>query len=169
MEFTFETVYDQKAMTAMAKALRKTVRKKRSRRSSIFGSIVIILGLFLALSASEVNMKLVVTIAAVLAVLIALIWQDSINGYVALKRTMPGLEKSIVCFRETGYHSSTAVGESDFPYTNILAVAESGDYFVFVFSFNHAQVYDKRSLSGGTADEFAAFLQEKTGKPVQKI
>lgn len=36
-EFTFETTYNQKAMTTMARALRKTVRKKHSRRSHIFG------------------------------------------------------------------------------------------------------------------------------------
>ena len=34
--FTFETAYNQKAMTTMARALRKTVRKKHSRRSRIF-------------------------------------------------------------------------------------------------------------------------------------
>lgn len=45
MEFTFETIYDQKAMKAMANALRKTVRKKRSRRSHIWGLIVCFWGL----------------------------------------------------------------------------------------------------------------------------
>lgn len=36
MEFTFDTVYDQRAVTAMAHGLRKTIRKKHSRRSHIF-------------------------------------------------------------------------------------------------------------------------------------
>ena len=49
MEFKFETAYNQDALTAMAKALRKTIRKKRSRRSHIFGTIVIALALFLTL------------------------------------------------------------------------------------------------------------------------
>ena len=47
MEFTTTTDYDMKTLTAMARALRKTVRKKRSRRAHIFGWIVVLLGTFL--------------------------------------------------------------------------------------------------------------------------
>lgn len=49
MEFTTTTDYDMKTLTAMARALRKTVRKKRSRRTHIFGWIVVLLGTFLLL------------------------------------------------------------------------------------------------------------------------
>lgn len=45
MEFTTTTDYDMKTLTAMARALRKTVRKKRSRRAHIFGWIVVLLGI----------------------------------------------------------------------------------------------------------------------------
>ena len=48
MEYTFETVYDQKAVSAMVRALRKTLRKKRSRRTHVWGWIVVILAFFLA-------------------------------------------------------------------------------------------------------------------------
>ena len=53
MEFCFETDYTTKALAAMAKALRKTVRKKHSRRSHNFGWIVFFLGLLLALPIGE--------------------------------------------------------------------------------------------------------------------
>ena len=49
MEFSFETVYDQKAVTAMAHGLRKTIRKKHSRRSHVFGWFVVALTLLLTL------------------------------------------------------------------------------------------------------------------------
>ena len=49
MEFTFETVYNQKAVTAMARALRKTLRKKKSRRSHIFGWIILVIAVLLTL------------------------------------------------------------------------------------------------------------------------
>ena len=49
MEFIFDTVYDQKAVTAMAHGLRKTIRKKHSRRSHVFGWLVIGLVLLLTL------------------------------------------------------------------------------------------------------------------------
>ena len=41
-------------------------------------------------------------------------------------------------------------------------------YFVFIYSANHAQVYDKSNISGGTAEEFCTFIEEKTGKNVIK-
>ena len=40
---------------------------------------------------------------------------------------------------------------------------------MFLFSKNHAQVYDKRTLTGGTAEEFRAFMQEQTGKTVDAV
>lgn len=49
MEFTTATDYDMKTLTAMAKALRKTVRKRKSRRAHIFGWIVVLLGTLLLL------------------------------------------------------------------------------------------------------------------------
>ena len=47
MVFSFNTIIDQKAMTAMGKALRKTTRKKRSRRGDILGCIAVIFGVLL--------------------------------------------------------------------------------------------------------------------------
>lgn len=47
MEFQFETRYDQKGLTALARALRKTIRKKRSRRSHIFGWCIVALAILL--------------------------------------------------------------------------------------------------------------------------
>ena len=61
MEFVFETDYDSKAMTAMARGLRKTVRKKHSRRSHIFGWIVIVLALLLSWPSDQVTGKDVIT------------------------------------------------------------------------------------------------------------
>ena len=42
-------------------------------------------------------------------------------------------------------------------------------YLVLALSNNQAQAFDKESLSGGTIEEFRAFLAEKTGKPIQMI
>ena len=45
MEFRFETDYNLETLTAMAKGLRQTVRKKRSRRTRIFAGIILVIGL----------------------------------------------------------------------------------------------------------------------------
>lgn len=144
MEFSFETVYDRKAMTAKARVLRKTVRKKSSRRSHVFGWIVLVL-------------------------LAVLIWGDAINGWVAQKRMVPGTGKSVSVFSEENYHSVTDLGETTWHYDKILAVAETPVYFVFLFSKNHAQVYDKRTLSGGTEEEFRSFIREKPENPYKQF
>lgn len=173
MEFKFETAYNQEALTVMAKALRKTIRKKRSRRSHILGTIVIVLALFLTLPLG--NEVYVLTVKKVLTWLVAtislltLIFEDRLNGAIAKKRMLPGLEKAIVTFKEDSYHSVTEIGSSVFKYDNILMLVETTDYFVFIFSQNHAQIYSKCTLTGGTADEFRTFIQKATDKTIQKL
>ena len=169
MEFTFETEYNAKTMTVMARALRKTVRKKHSRRSHIFGWIVTVLGLLLAVKNFAFDFRTVVTLIAVAAILIALIFEDRINGSAAKKRLLPGTEKAVSVFTEEGFTSETDVGKTEWNYDKILVIAETADFFVFIFSASHAQLYDKRSLQGGTVDEFRRFIEAATGKQAQPI
>lgn len=170
---TFQTVYDQRALRAMAQVLRKTIRKKHSRRSHIFGWIVVVLGILLSFSGGEdgfsITGKVVLTWLAVAVIVIALIWEDHINAYFAGKRALPGTKHTTTVFGEDGYVSSNAAGETRWNYENIQTVAETADYFVFVLNVNHAQVYSKRDVAGGTVEEFRAFMQEKLGKPIVKI
>ncbi len=173
MEFIFETTYNQKALTAMAKGVRKTARKKRTKISHIFGFIVIALAVLLALAdikdGIEFTANRIITLLAALIILIVLLFEDKINGYVARKRMLPGTEKSKVTFTEEDFHSETEVGKSEWNYDKILLLAETKDYFIFVFSRSHAQVYDKNNLSGGTSDEFREFICERTGKAMTSI
>ena len=170
---TFQTVYDQCALRAMARALRKTIRKKHSHRSHICGWIVAILGIILSFSGGEdgfvVTGKAVLTWLAVALIVIALIWEDHINGYFAGKRALPGTKHTVTVFGEEEYVSSNAAGETRWNYQNIQTVAETADYFVFVLNVNHAQVYSKKDAVGGTVEEFRAFMQKKLGKPVVQI
>ena len=151
-------------MSVMAKALRKTVRAKHSKRSHRFGFLVLLLGLLLLISAEAVTLRLALTLAAMSVILLTLIFEDRINGYFAYKRILPGTSSSLVQFYEEGYHSETAVGTSDFWYDSIVALAEHRDYYVLIFSANHAQLYNKHSLTGGSCEAFKSFLSEKTGK-----
>lgn len=169
MEFTVQTNYDQKALAAMTKALRKTVRQKQSQRSRIAAIIVIILGVIFALSASTINLSFVLNLIAILIVAGALIWQDQISGYVARKRMLPGMLNSTTTFTEEGYHSVTALGESVFSYKNIFALAENENYFVLIFSNSHAQIYDKRGISGGDFQGLAKLLRKKTNLTIQQF
>ena len=147
MEYKFETAYNQDALTVMAKALRKTIRKKRSRRSHILGTIVISLALFLTFPLGNevyvITAKKVLTWLVAAIILLTLIFEDRLNGAIAKKRMLPGLEKAVVTFKEDSYHSVTEIGSSEFKYDNILMLVETTDYFVFIFSQSHAQIYCK--------------------------
>ncbi len=173
MQFTFETTYNQKALTAMAKGIRKTARKKRTKRSHIFGWIVIALAILLALAdikdGFEFTANRIITLLAALVILIVLLFEDKINGYFARKHMLPGTEKSKAIFTEDGFYSETQVGKTQWNYDRILILAETKDYFLFIFSSSHAQVYDKNNLSGGNADEFRKFICERTGKTMTTV
>ncbi len=173
MQFTVETTYNQKALTAMARGVRKTTRKKRTKRSHIFGWIVIGLVLLLTLAGMRdevfVTINRVITWLAALIILTVLLFEDYINGYVAKKRMLVGTEVSTATFTEANFYSETKVGKSEWNYDRILVLAETKDYFIFVFSTSHAQVYDKHRLSGGTVDAFRTFICERTGKEMVTI
>ncbi len=167
MEFTFETQYNAETMALMAKALRRTIRKKHNCRLRLFGWIAFVLGLLLAISNGlSFNVRSIFTLAAVLAILVALLFEDKINGYVAEKQLLPGTEKTTAVFSENGFTSVTNMEKSEWNYDKIMLIAETTDFFVFIFSANHAQLYDKRHLQGGTADDFRRFIEAVTGKQV---
>lgn len=116
-----------------------------------------------------IGVKTIVTWIASLIILIVLLFEDKINGYVARKRMLAGMDKATTVFNSESYISTTDIGTSEFHYDHINLFAETGDYFVFVFDKSHAQVYDKRTLSGGTVDEFRRFITEKTGKEIMSV
>ena len=170
MEFTFETHYNTKTMAVMARALRKTVRQKHSRRSHLFGWIVTAMAVLLMTSDGfELNFRSVVTLGVIFVMVMALLLEDQINGYVAKRRMLPGMEKATAVFTEDGFVSTTEIGKTEWKYDKIVLVAETTDFFVFIFSQNHAQLYDKSGMKGGTADDFRRFMEDMTEKAVQRI
>ena len=84
MDFRFETDYDLDTLTAMAKGLRRTVRKKRSRRVHVFAAIafllcacVLLTGL---LSGEPFDARDAVTLLAVLTGLATGLLEDRLNA-----------------------------------------------------------------------------------------
>ena len=171
MPVQIQTRYDQRALTAMARGLRKTVRRKHSRRSHIFGWLVLILALFLGLmpllgEPPEVN-GLTLAVAAVL--LGTLLFEDAVNGFFARRKLLPGTEESTATVTGEHYITRTRAGETTWPYENIQAIAEGRRYLVLAFSKRHAQAFDKEGLTQGSLEELRALLAERTGLPIVKI
>lgn len=173
MGFVFETVYDIKTLTAMAKALRKTVRKKKSRRAHILGPIIIVVGLLLSFMPDEngviIDGRAVITWIVVVIMLAALIWEDKINAFFAQKRLLKGTEFSRAIFNEDNYVTETEIGKTVWEYSKITDIVETKNYFVFVFSHNHAQAHRKSSVSESDLVSFREFLEDRTLKKIQSI
>lgn len=173
VRFTVETAYSARAMSRLGRALRCTLRKKHNRISRFIGwtLVVLIVILLVPLGGApfvwDTRTRLDLLVLVVL--LPTLLFEDQINGWIAWKRRLPGTETCTTWFGETVYCNALESGKSEFAYDRVLRLVETRDYFVMILSKNHGQLYAKSGLSGGTVEEFRAFLQEKTGQPVEKI
>lgn len=173
MEFRFETKYDQKGLTAMARALRKTIRKKRSRRSHIFGWCVAALAVLLIaverMRGEPWTVRDTLNLGVGVILIAIFFTEDQVNAFFAKKKMLPGTSAAKSVFTEESYTSTTEAASTEFRYEAVRQVCETPDYFVLLFSRQHGQIYDKATLSGGTVGEFRTFIAEKTGKPVAYI
>lgn len=169
MEFTCHTTYDQKALTAMARAVRKTVRAKRSRMIRIWAWVIIGL-LAVSIWLSWGNIWQTVADCVVIAALLLINWkEDAINGYFAKCKALPGTDAADTTFYPDYYLVKTAAAESKWQYDKILALAETGAYLVLVMGKNHALAFEKATLKGGSLPEFRRFLEEQSGQKIQHI
>ena len=174
MGFHFTTVYDHACLTAMAKALRKTVRRKHSRRTNLFGilliAFVLLMWLPIVTGRRSADFGDWISLFAAAMVAFVLLREDKLNAFLAEKRMLPTSRRAEATFTETGYRSVTAAATTEWNYENIslAAICDVGDYVVFALNKTLAQAYDKRSLTGGSIEEFYAFIEEKTGKRVEK-
>ena len=174
MEFHFTTVYDQACLTAMAKALRKTVRRRHSRRTSVFGWAIVlfVIALWLPIVTGRRSADFGDWISLLAAAMVAfvLLREDRLNAALAAKRMLPTSRKAEATFTESGYRSVTEAATTEWNYENIplAAICEVGDYIVFALNKTLAQAYDKRSLTGGSIEEFYSFIEKKTGETVEK-
>lgn len=169
MEFTCHTVFHKKAVTAMARAVRKTVRAKASRRTHVFSWIVIV-GTAVAFYFSWGDPWKMIIDGLVIAVLLLVNWkEDAINGYMAKKSALPGTDAVDYTFYSDFYEMKTQAAESRWQYDKILALAETKEYILFMMGKNYALAVEKAALEGGTVEEFSRFIQEKTGKQLQNV
>ena len=169
MEFTCHTTYNQNALTAMARAVRKTVRSKQSRWIRLYARIIVVL-LLVSLWLTWGNILQTVLHGAVIAALLLIDWkEDAINAYFAKRKALPGTTASDTTFFSDHFLVKTAAAESKWQYDKILTLAETGDYLVFVMGKNHALAMEKAALKGGSIPEFYRFIDEKSGRRVQNI
>ena len=169
MEFTCHTTYDQKALTAMARVVRKTVRAKRSRMIRVWAWVIIGL-LAVSLWLSWGNIWQTAANCAVIAALLLINWkEDALNAFFAKRKALPGTDCADTTFFPDCFLVKTAAAESKWQYDKILALAETRDHLLLVMGMNHAMALEKAALEGDSVPEFCRFIEEKSGRKIQSI
>lgn len=164
MEFTCHTTYNQKTLTAMSRAIRKTVRAKRNRRIRLFAWIIIGL-LLVSVWLSWDNIWQTAANSITIAALLLLNWkEDTINGYFARRKALPGTDCADTAFYPDHFLVKTEAAEARWKYDRILALAETRNYLVLVMGKDHALAVEKANLKGGSISGFIRFLEEQSGR-----
>ena len=173
MTFEIHSNITNRSMTVAARAMRKVLRRKRSIIWAIFGWSDFLFNALLLIPFDGEPFALDVTTVTALLVevmlLSALLFQDRFNGMIACKNTLAGTKDYHIAFGEESYTVVTEVITSTFRYEMIDAMAESQDYMILLMKKRFAQPLDKRTLTGGTVEEFKRFLEEKTGKTFRRV
>ena len=172
---TFEIYSDitNRSMTIASRAMRKVLQRKSSILWAIFGWSVFLFNALLLIPFNgepfTLDASTVISLLVEVMLLSVLLFQDRFNGMIARKNTLAGTKDYHVVFGEESYTVVTAATTSMFRYELIDALAESQDYMILLMKKRYAQPLDKRTLTGGTVEEFKRFLEEKTGKTFRRV
>lgn len=169
MELTCRTTYDRRALAALSRALRRTMRRRRSRLLRLWCGALLALSLLAAWGAWGEWGSVALDGAVAGLMLAVLLGEDRINAFFAGRSALPGMEESTTRFSEAYYESGIAGAVTRWQYGKILHLAENGRYLVLILGKNHGQLCDKEGLTGGTPEELRALLEEKTGLTVQRF
>ena len=160
-------------MTIASRAMRKVLQRKSSILWAIFGWSVFFINALLLIpfdgETFTLDASTVISLLVEVMLLSVLLFQDRFNGMIARKNALAGTKEYHVAFGEDSYTVVTAVTTSTFHYELIDALAESQDYIILLMKKRYAQPLDKRTLTGGTVEEFKRFLEEKTGKTFRRV
>ena len=166
-----QTTINQRAMTALAKMTRKTVRRGRNGPVRLMAWFVVLLETYLTviyirpgLRGWHMNQLLGRIIQA------CNLGEDWENGAIGLRRTAPEeLEVNAAFQDDRCYVCRSQAGERWWLYSQIRVVVETRDYFALLLDRKHGQVYDKKGFTWGTEEEFRALIQKKTGLKIQVV
>ena len=173
MTFEIHSDITNRSMTIASRAMRKVLQRKSSILWAIFGWSVFFINALLLIpfdgETFTLDASTVISLLVEVMLLSVLLFQDRFNGMIACKNTLAGTKDYHIAFGEESYTVVTAATTSTFRYELIDALAESRDYIILLMKKRYAQSLDKRTLTGGTVEEFNRFLEEKTGKTFRRV
>lgn len=166
-----QTTVDLRAMTALARVSRKTLRRGRSGPVRALAWFVVLLEAFLTVSYIQGGFGtwLPNTLMG-LFMLGCLLLEDRINGAFVLRQVPKDGRVVNAAFQEdSSYVHRSGAGENWYTYSQIRLAAETKEYFVLLQDRSHGQVYRKTDFTWGDPDQFRALIHKKTGLRIQKM
>lgn len=167
MEFTVKTHYNHRAFKAMFKAVRHTVRKEKNHKNHFASIILSICCILLPFVPKEGGFRFdiitIISFTFVFLLMFMLLFEDDINSLMAKKYLHPAMENVTSVFTDDGYITIDEDKEKmNWEYDRNQTTVEVGDYIIFIINEDNVQIQDKRTLTGGTVDEFRTFIERKT-------
>lgn len=167
-KFVIEQNYDLAALTALSRAARKTVQKKKKiARAFWWGFLAVSAGLCALLIALGGAPNFWVW-ASLALVLLFLLLEDRLNAWITLKQMFPGAARSMTTFTDEGYEVTTDTTETKYQYGSVTDLCEMERYFIFFLGARHGQIFDKQLFRQGEPEAFRAWIEQATGKTFQK-
>jgi hypothetical protein len=171
VKFSFKTQYDFKTFIRISRAARKTVRKQSSlilNLCSIMAGVALVIKYF-PKEDMEISLSTVMIWITFGLLIIALLFQDVIEASFFKRATKPEDMTVSTEFGEEGYIIRSQGGDVNCKYSDIEALVEIDEGFVLCLGNNVYKMLSKENLTGGTADDFKTFIENKTGKSVQSV
>lgn len=173
MDFTFQTIYDHGALTAISRALRKTYHRKNSLITRIFMVLLLAFGLYASTPLGGHEFKLtagsVICYITLIIAAVTLFWEDGVNALFAKKRFARGDCVIDAQFDDEGFTIGSDDNKTYCVYQRINHLAETKYFYIFIFNEHRAEVFEKESLAGIEDETFREFICEKTEKQIVKI
>ena len=166
-----QTTVDLKAMTALAKMTRKTIRRGRNGPVRVLAWLVVLLEGYLTFIFLRGGAEGWQTNARLGAFMLACILsEDWVNGAVGLRKTPPDSREVNTAFQEDSFYvCRSRAGERWYPYSQVAVAVETKDYFALLLDRKHGQVFAKKGITWGAEEELRALIRKKTGLKIQNV
>ena len=171
--YQVKTLYQKEDIKAFHKLVGGYVSKTRlmvSRYSLIIvGAAMIVIGLTSVVSAPLLCLVCVVVGAAMLWPGIAYYDYLARKSWKIWNRVQGKGKPQLYTFDESTVTEGEGEQKITAPYSEVYAAYESEDHFFLFMSRRDGYIMKKSDFVEGDPAQFAAFLQEKTGRSVQKV
>ncbi len=174
--FENTTNYDKAALHAFADVCIRTVRRTRYRLHRavllVAGGICVVEGLFVLAFLRPLDYSTTILLGVVLVVGPCSVIKGLFLRRFTARKMQKNMTNTGTCrfrFDEDSFQAEQPGVVSSYRYDRIYKACEAPGYFILFLDKTRGSVVDMGGFTKGTADEFRAFLAEKTGKPVEYV